>query len=101
MQLIGQFVDPISGPRSREPFVAGPDTFLEVSQSLWSRRTSMTSDSKLNGKHSWEFSFALPTKATTVPKTLPPSLSESNVSFGVRYEFFAHIRRGKLRSDDR
>ncbi|KZP29748.1 hypothetical protein FIBSPDRAFT_926890 [Athelia psychrophila] len=101
IKLIGQFVGPISGPRSREPFVAGPDTFLEASQPLWSRKTSMTSVSKPNGKHSWEFSFALPTKATTAPKTLPPSLSESNISFGVRYEFFAHIRRGKLRSNDR
>ena len=91
----------ISGPRSREAFITGPDTFLELSQSLWSRKVSGTTFDKLNGKHSWEISFALPTEATTVQKVLPPTLQESNVSFGVRYEFFVHIRRGKLRSDDK
>ncbi|KAF7977287.1 hypothetical protein HWV62_4249 [Athelia sp. TMB] len=101
IKLIGQFVGTISGPRSREAFITGPDTFLELSQPLWSRRLSGTTAEKLNGKHSWDISFALPTEATTVAKALPPTIQESNVSFGVRYEFFVHIRRSKLRADDK
>lgn len=93
--MIGQFIEPISSERTISPFESGPDVFVSTSYSLWSRKAS-NFDEMLDETLEWPFSISI---ANLSNDPLPASLTERKACFGVRYEVYAHIRRGALRSN--
>lgn len=79
-------------------------TFLESTQTLWSKET----DGRLGGHHHWPFSFSLP-KTITISDSasvndqgefpLPPTVVERYTRASVRYDLIVHVVRSKFRAD--
>ncbi|KZP31767.1 hypothetical protein FIBSPDRAFT_813420 [Athelia psychrophila] len=77
------------------------NVFMKITQTVACRKD------KPAGSQSWPFSLVFPRQVTVTDKAgsqtsfLPPTFLERNTRVSVQYDLFAHVRRGRFRSDSR
>ncbi|KZP19035.1 hypothetical protein FIBSPDRAFT_572661 [Athelia psychrophila] len=92
IRLMGQIIQPLARRTTVEPFERGSDVIVDYSHTVW------TECAPIEGKFAVPFAIQIPS-VTLNGKPLPASATESKGCFGIRYEVFAHMRRGRLRTD--